>query len=169
MRKNKTLSLVVLGALTALNIVLTQILGLHIWNMKVGFGFLTIFVAACLFGPVGGATVAILGDILGYFVNPVGAFFPAFTLTAFCIGVMHGFFFKRSVTPLKIVAVTLIEQGIFSLLVNTYWISVLYGTPMAALFSTRLIQVGIMVPLEIVMLFVFKKYVIIWRKMIEEA
>ncbi len=168
MKRYKTVHLVVFGALTALNIVLTQILGIHIWNLKIGFGFLTIFVAACFFGPIGGGAVAALGDILGYFVNPVGAFFPAFTLTAFLSGVNNGFFFRKSITMWRIVIVTVIDQAILSLLVNTYWISVLYGTPYKALFSARLLQFCVMVPMEIVMISLFRRYIPVWKKTMDE-
>ncbi len=166
MMKTQTKKLVTMGALIALNIILANCLGIHTWNLKISFAFLTVFLAACLFGPLGGGVVAALSDILGVFLFPVGAFFPAFTVTAFVSGLVNGLVFRNGIRPRGILLVACVDQLVLSLLINTYWISVIYGTPYTVLFATRSIQCAVMAPIEIVLLIVFRKYVPSFQRLI---
>ncbi|MBR4020165.1 MAG: folate family ECF transporter S component [Firmicutes bacterium] len=138
--------LVTAGLLIALQIILSRFLSINAWNLKIGFSFTAVFVAAYLYGPVYSAVVAAIADLLGASLFPSGAFFPGFTVTAILSGIVFGVFLYKQQTPVRIGAAVLIDQLILGLLLNSYWISVLYGSPYVPLLATRAVQCLIMIP-----------------------
>ena len=132
--------LVVMAVLVAMEIVLSRFLSFNTWNTKIGFGFIPIAAAAILLGPVEAAVCGGLADFLGATLFPIGAYFPGFTATAALTGLVFGLFFHKEQTPLRVVPAVLINQFVLGLLVNTYWISVLYGSPFKELLVTRVTQ-----------------------------
>ena len=158
MKKIPTKMLVMLALLTALNLVLGRPpLSFMIWSNKIGFGFVPIFLAAWLYGPLAAGIVGALGDFLGAILFPVGPYFPGFTATAFVTGALFGLLLHKKQTVPRIAAATLINQLVMSLLVNTYWISFLYGSPFLGLLSTRIVQCAIMLVLEFWVIFFLRK------------
>jgi ECF transporter S component (folate family) len=132
--------LVIMGVLVAMEVVLSRFLSFNTWNTKIGFGFIPIAAAAILMGPVEAAVCGGLADFLGATLFPIGAYFPGFTATAALTGLIFGLFFHKEQTPLRVVPAVLINQFILGLLVNSYWISVLYGSPFKELLATRITQ-----------------------------
>ena len=128
-----TRTLTTLALLTAMEIVLSRFLSLNTWNMKIGFNFIPVVIAAILYGPI-------------------GAYFPGFTLTAFLTGCVYGLFLYQKQGWLQVTASVLINQLILSLLLNTLWISVLYGSPYGPLLATRLIQCGVQIAVQLVLI-----------------
>ncbi len=57
---------------------------------------LCIAVGGYFFGPVVGAVIGALIDVVGYFVHPTGPFFPGFTISNALIGTIYGLFYGRS-------------------------------------------------------------------------
>ena len=145
-------SIVVMATLVAMEIVLSRMLSYSVWDMKIGFAFLPVVIAAIVLGPVRAAIVAALADFLGAILFPIGAYFPGFTLTAALVGVLYGLFLHKDQPFWKIVISVSIHQLILSLLLNTYWISVLYDSPFTALLVTRLLQCAVMIPVELLMI-----------------
>ena len=134
-------TLVILAALVALNVVLTRFLSIQAWNVRVGFSFLTIVAAAVFYGPVEAACVGALGDLVGAVLFPSGPYFPGFTLTAALTGLVYGFFLSKDrVKPLRTVAAVAIVQFLLGMLLNSFWISLLYGKGFLALLPTRAAQ-----------------------------
>ena len=150
MKKMNTKMLVTAGVLIALNIILSRFLSINAWNLKIGFTFVSIFVAAYFYGPMFCAAVAVVADVLGALLFPSGAFFPGFTLTALLTGLLFGFMFYKKQTRFRIVSAVLIDQLVLGLIVNTYWLSILYGTSFGAVAATRIVQCLIMIPVQIV-------------------
>ena len=64
-----------IGVLVALEIVLSRFT-IHTWNLKIGFSFVPVVVAAIFYGPLAAGLVGAIGDILSAVLFPVGAFFP---------------------------------------------------------------------------------------------
>ena len=147
----------ILALLTALEIVLSRFLSVNAWNLKIGFNFVPIVIAAMIFGPLAGGLVAALGDFIGALLFPIGAYFPGFTLTAFITGIIFGLFLHKKYSTLNVILSVLINQLFFSLLLNSYWISVLYGSPYVPLLATRLIQCAILIPVQIVVIILLSK------------
>ena len=152
MKKMNARMIAYLGVLVAAEIVLSRFLSINAWNIKIGFNFVPIVIAAMLFGPLPAAAVAAMGDFLGAVLFPIGPYFPGFTLTAFCTGLVFGFFLHEKRTPGRVLAAVAINQLVFSLLLNSLWISILYGSPFLPLLSTRIIQCAVLAPVQFVMI-----------------
>ena len=146
MKKLDLKAMVTCAALIAAAIVLSRFLSINAWNLKIGFTFVPVFIAAYLYGPIGGAVVGGIADFIGAILFPIGAYFPGFTLTCVITGAVYGLLLHKKQTPLRIV-----QLGC-GLLVNTYWISVLYGSPFTTLLVTRSVQCLIMIPVEFIVI-----------------
>ena len=152
MKKISTQHLVLMGILIACEIILSRFLSFSAWNLKIGFAFLPVALAAVLIGPLGGGIVGALGDFAGAILFPIGAYFPGFTLTAFLTGFVFGqLLFKEQTMP-RIIGAVAINQLILSFLLNSLWISILYGAPFVPLLGTRIVQVAILVPVQIIVI-----------------
>ena len=138
-KKFDTSMIVYIGVLTAMEIVLNRFLSINAWNLKIGFSFV----------------VAALGDFVGALVFPIGPYFPGFTFTAFLTGAVFGFFLKGKTSVPRVLAAVGINQLILSLLLNSLWISVLYGSPYLPLLSTRIVQCAVLIPVEIILILAF--------------
>lgn len=154
----------VIGLLVAAEIILARF-SIHTWNIKIGFSFVPIVVAAIFYGPAAGGLVAAIGDIMSFILFPVGAYFPGFTLTAFLTGVVFGWFFRKKVTVFNAFLAVLVVQALISQCVNTYMISFLYGSPYWPLFATRIYQTAAMAVVQMAgILLIDKKLMPILRK-----
>jgi len=147
-----TRTLVTLGLLLAIEIVLSRFLSINAWNIKIGFNFVPIAVAAMLYGPLGGAIVAAMGDFLGAILFPIGPYFPGFTFTAFLTGGVLGLFLQKKRTPVRIGMAVAINQLILGLFLNTFWISTLYGSPFWPLLVTRIVQCVVLLVVQFVVI-----------------
>lgn len=145
-RKFDTKLLVMAGILVALHIVLSRFFSINAWNIKIGFAFVPVFVAAYFYGPVFGGIVGALGDFLGAILFPIGAYFPGFTATCFLSGMVMGTFLHKEQTTARTILAVGIDQLLLSLLLNSLWISILYGSPYLPLLATRAVQCLIMMP-----------------------
>lgn len=160
MNKNKRWNiktLTTLGVLIALEIILSRFLSIHTWNIKIGFSFVPVVISACLFSPIVTGLLGGISDVIGAMLFPVGAYFPGFTLTAFLTGVVYSMVLKKSQSIKNIIVAVLIVQILGSLLLNTLWISILYGSPFGALFVTRIYQTVIMSVVQIVVITIVSK------------
>ncbi|MBU4228094.1 folate family ECF transporter S component, partial [bacterium] len=80
-----------MGLLIALSIILTRIASLRIAiggveGIRIGLGGLPIILGGVLFGPLSGGLIGAISDVIGYFINPMGAYMPHFTLTSALTG-----------------------------------------------------------------------------------
>ncbi len=141
-RKNQRplYELVSLAMLTALYVVMNRFLSVSAWNINFGFAFAATVTAAAMFGMHGGMIVGGLGDFIGAMLFPKGAYFPGFTLSAALIGLIYGAFLRKGKSIRHTSAAALISQTVSSLILNSIWISVLYGNPLKAVIVSRLPQ-----------------------------
>lgn len=144
--------LVTIALLIALQIVLSRFLSIQAWNIKIGFGFIPVVIAATLFGPVDAAIVGGMADLLGTLLFPIGPYFPGFTFTAALIGVIFGLLLKNNPSFLRVAISVVLSQFVCGLLINTLWISIFYHNPYFAVMATRLAQIGIMTVAELVII-----------------
>ena len=152
MKKFDVRMLAYLGILTGMEIVLSRFLSINAWNIKIGFNFVPIAVAAILFGPIPAGIVAALGDFLGAILFPVGPYFPGFTFTAFLTGLVLGLLLHKKQSVARTVIAVAINQLALSLLLNSLWISILYGSPYVPLLATRIIQCAVLGPVQVVVI-----------------
>lgn len=126
-------------------------------SIKLSLDFIPVVIAAILFGPIPAIIMSILADILGAFLFPVGPFFPGFTLTAAATGLIYGLILHKSQSFPRILIAVLLQQLFCSLILNTFWLHLLYGMPYLPTMAARLIQCAIMVAIQLVMIPIIAK------------
>ena len=97
--RSTTRELVFLGLLVGLNVVLTRVASLRIAlgpveGVRLGLGHLPVVLASLGMGPVAGTLVGALGDLLGYWVQPMGPYMPHFTAAAALGGALPGLLWR---------------------------------------------------------------------------
>ena len=162
--KISTQMLTRMALLIALNIILARFLSVRVpiggaEGLRIGFGSLPVIFAGVFMGPLAGGIVGAVGDLIGYFINPIGAYMPHFTLTAALRGIMPGLvimLFARGrkevgIFPLFLaVCITLITVEIFLI---PYFIETLFGVFRAVLVPPRIIQNIITIPAYTILLY----------------
>lgn len=169
MKKNRIhlRNLVFLAMLVVIEIVLNRFLSFNTMGLKIGFSFVPIVVAAVLFGPSAAAVTYGLADFLGAILFPIGPYHPGFTVCAVLMGIIWGLFLKKFAKAsyktsiplmLSIVTASLINNLILGLLVNSLWVSMLYGSKTyIGWLIYRLPEYAVLIPLNIVVVpFVLK-------------
>lgn len=144
--------LVRVAVFIAMDVLLMNYLGIHTQFFKIGFSFVPIALCGMLYGAKWGTVCAGVGDLLNCFLGPYG-WYPPLTLSACLNGFLYGALLKgRSDSlPAIVAAVCLFQFGI-SLLLNTWFLSMLYSTPYMELLLARIPQVLVMLPVQIVVL-----------------
>lgn len=150
MSGNKLRKLTVMGLLVAVEVVLSRFLSINAWNMKIGFNFVPIVVAAVMLGPAASAAVAAMGDFIGAVLFPIGAYFPGFTFTALLTGLVFGVFLHKSQRIECVLAAVLINRLILGLALNSFWISMLYGTDYIPLIISRIPQCIVLTLVQVI-------------------
>lgn len=153
--KNNTVKLAILALLIALQVVLSRFLSINLQFLKIGFSFVPLMFAGYLYGASSGVIVAVVSDLIGATLFPSGAFFPGFTVTAALSGFIYGIAFGEKCTTAKIAVSVITEQIVCGLLLNTWWLSILYHSSFAALLATRVWQALVMIFVELVFAEVF--------------
>ncbi len=153
-RHLRTLTLVAM--LVALNIILDYVGSVQVLpELRVGFGFLTMAMVGMLFGPAVGMGAGCLTEVVSYLMNPRGAYFPGFTITAVVGGLIYGcVLYRQNVTYWRALLAKGLVNLIGNVLLNTIWLSMLYGDAFTALLPLRLLKNAALCPLEALMLFV---------------
>lgn len=169
MRRINTKLVVTIGLLTALHIVLSRFLSINAWNIKIGFAFVPVFLAAWAYGPVPAAAVGALGDFLGAVLFPIGPYFPGFTLSCALTGVIFGLLLHKEQTLPRIVAAVVLNQFGVSLLLSSFWISILYGSPYTVLLGTRVIQSAILTGVELITMTAFTRSTAVIRRQLSRT
>lgn len=147
MKNHSTLiRLTTIAFLVALDIILGRFCSISTPIARIGFGFIPASLLGFLFGPLVGGLGCAVADILGTFLFPTGAYFPGITLTSFFAGALYGLILHnrpiswlRSLTAAFCVCTT-------QLLLNSFWLSIITDTSLAALLSVRFIKSAVMVP-----------------------
>lgn len=157
--KLSTQTMAVFAILIAAQFVISQFLTFQVWNIKISFSFIPVVIAARLYGAVGAAEVAGIGDIIGVMFRPVGIWFPPITISAMLVGAVFGFFLKKSNSFIRILISVLISEFVFSLFITPLWLTILYkgnGTDFFAFyFSTLVSRIFVqIIPMTIVKLVV---------------
>ena len=152
MHHEKTKKITTVAILVAMHIILSRFLSYSVWNMKIGFDFLPVAVAAVLYGPVAAAVTGGLGDFIGAILFPIGPYFPGYTLSAVLSGVVLGVFLYKKQTLPRVLGAVAINQWIISLLLTSFWISFTNLTPYWPMVATRVFQCAIMTVVQLVVL-----------------
>ena len=105
-RKNKNLKVLIFcSLLAAAGVVLGQYLSIKIGNsIRIGFGNLPVIMAGCMFGPLAGASVGVVSDIIGAVSFYGGSINPIITLAMATEGILAGLIGRRLTAPSLVAA-----------------------------------------------------------------
>lgn len=124
-------------------------------TIKIGLGYLITALLGMLYGPFTAALAAGAGDLIKYLLKPDGAYFFGFTLTAMLGGVVYGvFFYREKCTIPRAIASKVTVSLLLNCLLNTVWVSWLYGMPFLGALGPRVIKNLMALPFEIVLLYI---------------
>ena len=152
-KRFNTKTMAVLSILLALEIIIARFGTIRpSESIKLSLDFIPVVIAAILYGPIPAVVMSILADILGAFLFPVGPFFPGFTVTAAVTGLIYGLLLYKSQSFPRVLLAVVLQQLVCSLLLNTFWLHVLYGLPYLPTMAARLIQCAIMAALQLVLI-----------------
>lgn len=140
--------IVSIGILLALAVVLDGFGSIRVGEyIKINFTFLPLSLVGILFGPVAGLLSGLMIDVIGYLVNPVGAFIPWLMLITGLEGLIYGIVLynikteKTMFTVIRIVAARLIVCLVCNLTLNTlalYSYGFISGASFGAAFAARI-------------------------------
>ena len=90
-----TKSLVGASLLTAIRIVLTRMFSIMVPlaglpALRIEFGMVPLILTGILYGPFLGGLAGIIADLIGVMINPMGAYFPGFTISSMLWGAIPG-------------------------------------------------------------------------------
>ena len=138
-----------MGLLIALSIILTRIASLRIAiggieGIRIGFGGLSIILGGIIFGPLAGGIIGAFSDLLGYFINPMGAYMPHFTLTSALTGIIPATVLllikKDEPNTLQLGMAIATGQIITSIILIPYFLNILFGIPWKVLMLPRIVS-----------------------------
>lgn len=153
---NKTFStekLVVTAFMIALEIVLSKLVSVNISFLRIGFGFLPIAILAIMYGAWWSGIAYAIGDVIGGFLFPTGAFFPGFTVTALLTGLIFGWvLYNKKVTFARAALASALVCVLCNLLINTYWLTFIIGKGFTVLLASRAVKELVAIPVMAVLI-----------------
>ena len=145
-RRESLRRLTVCAMLIALYFVINRYLTISVGeSIKIGLSFVAPMIAAMLYGPVTGAVVYGLGDLISALIVPQGIYHPGFTFTAALMGLTWGIFthpkpfvrfYNKSLAgsdkkakflaALMVLVPAVVNCLVLGLFVNSIWLAQLY-------------------------------------------
>lgn len=173
MKKLSIRSLVLGGILVAFSVVLSRFTSIRfsiggVENVRFGLGTLPIMLSGILFGPLMGAVVGILADILGMLVSSMGTFMPQFTFVSMLYGFIppllvfpfqYSLFQTKVTYRLRVYLGIILGQLIPQWLFLPYFQLTLFKTPYTVSLPPRLVTVPIQIVACILILPMLLRYV----------
>lgn len=150
-----------IALLVALNIILTRIFSVRISfegieGIRIGFGTLPVILAGVLLGGKQGFITGVIGDIIGFELNPTGFYLPTFTLVAGLNGMITPLLISRfcngMISLKKLVIVIGINNIITSLILTPFLLQLHFGIPVIVTMPGRVVAQAILIPCSAIML-----------------
>ncbi len=151
MKKNNWLFRIILTSiLIALNVIMERFMSYSVWNLSIGFSFITIAFAAIFLGIPYAVIVGALGDIIGAILFPFGPYFVGFTITNVLTALTTAIFLYKNTSLFKITLSVLINKSLFTVFLNSLWIAILYKGGVSDLWAVAITRI----PTSVVMFFI---------------
>ncbi len=154
----------IMGLMAAVSIILARFFAFMIGGtIRIAFDHAPLYLAGILLGPWAGAMTGVVADLVGILINPMGGFFPGFTISYALIGFIPGYFFRSraldKISIRRLVAGLLVTDIIVSVFMNTFWLSIMFGDAFWAILPARLVARGIIMPVQIFFIYTLLNYV----------
>lgn len=146
MRTNHVRILTQVSMLIAIQFILSKFCSISTDSIRIGFGFIPMALCGMLYGPIWAAIAYSVADILGGALV-YGSVNPFITLAVAITGFGYGLFLHRdSVRFFPNVVGAVAVSLVCSMLLTTFILSAMYGSPFTAMFIMRIPQgLGIIV------------------------
>ncbi len=160
-------SLVMCACLVALYVALNSASIYVTQSLKLTFSFLVLGIIGFRFGIVTGSIAAIACDLVAYFIRPAGPLHLGFTLSTILTCVVFAIFlYEKSFSLWRIILSRLFVNIFINILLNTFWLSNLYGNAYIVLLAERVVKNLALLPVEVALLyFVIKGFSEITKKL----
>ena len=145
-------NIVVMGLMAALTAVLSYTTVYIVPSQKlVDISYLPGAIVAMLYGPWAALAFGLVSDTIGYFSNPVGAYFFGYAISRMVTLFIYAcFFYNRPVSLMSAAVARLLVMAVVFFGLNFLWQSILTGGLAAAYFtSTRLIINAVSYPFHV--------------------
>lgn len=151
---SRTRTLTTAGLLLAIQMVLSSYGVIEVTDsLKISLAHLAIAPTAILFGPVVAGIQGALSDVLGFLLKPTGPYFPGFTLSAALLGVIYGLLlYKTKKHAWQIIAARVLVCIFVNILLNTVFLTMLYGPSRLATLPLRIVKNLIQLPIDCLLL-----------------
>ena len=151
---SRTRAITTSGLLLAIQMVLSSYGVIEVTDsLKISLAHLAIAPTAILFGPVVAGLQGALSDLLGFILRPSGPYFPGFTLSAALLGVIYGMLlYKTKRTTWQIIAARALVCVFVNIVLNTVFLTMLYGPSRLATLPVRIVKNLIQLPIDCLLL-----------------
>lgn len=155
-----------MAMLIALNVILTRVFSIRISfegieGIRIGFGTLPVILAGLLLGARQGFITGVIGDLIGFQLNPSGFYLPTFTLVAGLNGVlapvMMNWFSNKILTLKKLILVIGVNNIITSLMLTPFLLQLHFGIPVIVTMPGRVIAQAVLIPSMAIMITILIK------------
>ena len=127
-------------------------------DIKIGFGFLPVAMAAMLCGPVAGMIVGGMGDILSFLIAPMGYYFPGWTVSGILVGLIYGIFLYKPKRLLLNIVISEVFIGILvEVALGSLWLLIQYQKAFLLMAGLRGLKTLVAIPIEAVLIYFFSK------------
>lgn len=122
-------------------------------NLRMLFKFIPDCIGSMLYGPLMGMCVGGLGDLLGYFIFPTGAFFPGYTISAILTNLIFALFlYRQEISYLRLFLSRLTTNVLINVGLGSLWSYILYGKGFFYYAAKSIAKNLILLPVETVIL-----------------
>lgn len=157
---SKTKKMILSALMITLSIVLSRFLSIKTPLLAISFSFVPTMLSAIWLGPKYTCLIAGIADLIGAILFPFGEFFIGFTVSSVLSGLIYGLILYRKDGELskKSLLIRLIISSLAVALIintglNTLWLVIMYDKAFIALLMTRIVKEVIMVPIQVVTMF----------------
>lgn len=155
--KNVT-NLTIMAMLMALAIVLGFFSVQVTESLKIGFSFIPNMLVGLLFGPTATGIFGGVADILKYLIKPTGPFFPGFTISSIIGGIIYGLvLYRKPIRYTRVLVANILVTIFVNMILNTYWLTLLYGNGFFVILPARIVKELIMLPITSILFFSIAK------------
>lgn len=162
---SKTKKIILSAMLLAVSIIVSRFISIKTQLLVISLNFIPIMLASIWLGPKYSTLIAALSDLIGALLFPFGPYFPGFTLSAAITGLIYGVFLykepeqeiKDSKFIIQLIISSILSLGIVGLLITPLWLNILYGSAFIVAVSSRVVTQVIMLPIQVVTIFLLEK------------
>lgn len=163
---SKIKKIILSGLLLGLLLVLSRFISIKTPILVISLSFLPIMMSAYLLGPIYSCLIAALGDLIGALLFPFGEYFVGFTIIQGLVGLVYGLIlynkkelYSGKALLFRLIISSTIVLGIIELLLMSIMLHFLYGNAFIAIITTRLITKLIMLPIQVIVMYLLSKYI----------